>query len=114
MEIEDFDPAKLAHPSSGFRFPVNTPLSKDVGTTELRLLVAGWASMAEKITRENIGIQELRDVVFRMVDLTVALSARELTFLKELQQKIKDQTTPNAVEAPAAKKRSPRKPKAAV
>lgn len=82
MADADFDPAKLANPASGFRFPPRTSFGADLATTELRLVILGWLRQAEQVINTNGGVQELRDAVFRASELTIAVSARVLAQLK--------------------------------
>ncbi len=81
----DFDPAKLANPASGFRFPGKMSFSNDQGSVELRLVISGWLKLADQIVSNNAGIQELRDASARINELIVALSARQLALQKEQQ-----------------------------
>lgn len=98
---QDLNPAVLAQPGSGFQFPAKQGFSLDRDTSELRMLIIGWLKQAEMIATANGGIQELREAVFRVTDLTIALSAREIA--KHLQEK------PDVTANPARKLNGKRK-----
>jgi hypothetical protein len=100
------NPAVMAQPGSGFRFPPRHPFSSDLETSELRIVIMGWLKQASDVAAANGGLQELRDAIFRAAELTIALSAREIAKeqeRREVIQKFKD--APNATTSGKARRR---------
>lgn len=113
MLSTDKDPALLAQPGSGFRFPERKSFSPDRETSELRLVIAGWLKQAEAAVTSNIGVQELRDATFRAAELVIALSARELAILQIQQERHRNEINgQTAAKAQGSPRSRPRKEKA--
>lgn len=112
MLSTDKDPALLAQPGSGFRFPERKSFSPDRETSELRLVIAGWLKQAEAAVTSNIGVQELRDATFRAAELVIALSARELAILQIQQERNREINGQAAAKAQGSPRSRPRKEKA--
>lgn len=85
MTDDKVNPAILAQPGSGFRFPTGHSVQSDQVTSELRMVILGWLKQAQ-LAAEQGGVQQLRDAVFRAAELTIGLSAREIAVHLEREQ----------------------------
>ena len=102
-EIE-VNPEALAQRNSGFKFPPRMAFTEDMATTETRLVILGWLRQAQDIISSSGGVAELREIIFRLNDLVIFLSAQQLAAHLKSQKKARGK-------AHAVTTRTPKKPK---